>query len=146
MTSGERDNFGPVWVISALRSSRVVRAMQSAASDLILKRVIRPSAERAGIGTSAVSNEFRAVTNRNQTARMASKVPFRTLRNAYWTPLGPQFRPPPSCGNLTLDEAQATSLPWRRPGRTVQNFDEFGKAFGYKKGQPMMPKHSCRVW
>ena len=28
----------------------------------------------------------------------------------------------------------------------VQNFDEFGKAFGCKKGQPMMPDNACRVW
>ncbi|MGB7134008.1 MAG: M13 family metallopeptidase, partial [Acidobacteriaceae bacterium] len=28
----------------------------------------------------------------------------------------------------------------------VQNFDEFGKAFGCHKGQPMMPEESCRVW
>jgi putative endopeptidase len=34
---------------------------------------------------------------------------------------------------------------WRAKG-TVQNFDEFGKAFGCKVGQPMMPASSCRVW
>jgi len=34
---------------------------------------------------------------------------------------------------------------WRTNG-TVQNFDEFGKAFGCKVGQPMMPTNSCRVW
>jgi putative endopeptidase len=34
---------------------------------------------------------------------------------------------------------------WRVNG-TVQNFDEFGKAFGCRKGQPMYPVHSCRVW
>jgi putative endopeptidase len=34
---------------------------------------------------------------------------------------------------------------WRTNG-TVQNFDEFGKAFGCKVGQPMMPANSCRVW
>ena len=34
---------------------------------------------------------------------------------------------------------------WRTKG-TVQNFDEFGKAFGCKVGQPMMPTSSCRVW
>ncbi len=34
---------------------------------------------------------------------------------------------------------------WRTKG-TVQNFDEFGKAFGCKVGQPMMPVYSCRVW
>ena len=37
------------------------------------------------------------------------------------------------------------------PGRyrtngTVQNFDEFGKAFNCKKGSPMYPENSCRVW
>jgi putative endopeptidase len=34
---------------------------------------------------------------------------------------------------------------WRVNG-TVQNFDEFGKAFGCKKGRPMYPVKSCRVW
>jgi putative endopeptidase len=34
---------------------------------------------------------------------------------------------------------------WRTKG-TLQNFDEFGKAFGCKVGQPMMPTNSCRVW
>ncbi|HEY5381400.1 MAG TPA: M13 family metallopeptidase [Acidobacteriaceae bacterium] len=35
---------------------------------------------------------------------------------------------------------------WRTNG-TVQNFDEFGKAFGCHKGQPMMPADGgCRVW
>ena len=34
---------------------------------------------------------------------------------------------------------------WRTNG-TVQNFDAFGKAFGCKVGQPMMPVNSCRVW
>jgi putative endopeptidase len=34
---------------------------------------------------------------------------------------------------------------WRTNG-TVQNFDEFGKAFSCKVGQPMMPAKSCRVW
>jgi len=34
---------------------------------------------------------------------------------------------------------------WRTKG-TVENFDEFGKAFGCKVGQPMMPVSSCRVW
>ncbi len=28
----------------------------------------------------------------------------------------------------------------------VRNFDEFGKAFGCHKGQPMMPDDACRVW
>ena len=35
---------------------------------------------------------------------------------------------------------------WRVKG-TVQNFDEFGKAFGCKVGDPMMPASGgCRVW
>jgi putative endopeptidase len=34
---------------------------------------------------------------------------------------------------------------WRVDG-TVQNFDGFAKAFGCKKGTPMVPEHSCRVW
>ena len=38
-----------------------------------------------------------------------------------------------------------TTGQWRVNG-TVQNFDEFGKAFSCKKGQPMMPTKSCRVW
>jgi putative endopeptidase len=33
-----------------------------------------------------------------------------------------------------------------RVNGAVQNFDEFGKAFGCKVGQPMMPLKSCRVW
>lgn len=34
---------------------------------------------------------------------------------------------------------------WRVNG-SVQNFDQFGKAFGCTKGQPMYPVNSCRVW
>jgi putative endopeptidase len=34
---------------------------------------------------------------------------------------------------------------WRIKG-AVQNFDEFGKAFSCKAGQPMMPANACRVW
>ena len=34
---------------------------------------------------------------------------------------------------------------WRANG-SVQNFDEFGKAFNCKKGQPMYPVSSCQVW
>ncbi len=34
---------------------------------------------------------------------------------------------------------------WRVNG-AVQNFDQFGKAFGCKKGTPMYPETSCRVW
>jgi putative endopeptidase len=56
------------------------------------------------------------------------------------------------CENRTEQSArvQAKTDPhstgeWRTNG-TVQNFDEFGKAFGCKVGQPMMPAKSCRVW
>jgi putative endopeptidase len=34
---------------------------------------------------------------------------------------------------------------WRIKG-AVQNFPEFGNAFGCKVGQPMMPVNACRVW
>jgi len=34
---------------------------------------------------------------------------------------------------------------WRTNG-AVQNFDEFGKAFGCKAGQPMVPTNACHVW
>jgi putative endopeptidase len=33
-----------------------------------------------------------------------------------------------------------------RTNGSVQNFDEFGKAFGCKEGTPMYPANSCRVW
>jgi putative endopeptidase len=56
------------------------------------------------------------------------------------------------CQNQTDQSArQAAIVDPHSPGRwrangSVQNFDEFGKAFGCKKGQPMYPEHSCRVW
>ena len=34
---------------------------------------------------------------------------------------------------------------WRTDG-TVQNFEEFGKAFGCKAGQPMVSANACRTW
>ncbi len=34
---------------------------------------------------------------------------------------------------------------WRTNG-SVQNFDQFGKAFGCKAGQAMTPANACRVW
>jgi putative endopeptidase len=56
------------------------------------------------------------------------------------------------CQNQTEQSARQSALTdphspgrWRVNG-TVQNFDEFGKAFGCTKGQPMYPEHSCRVW
>jgi putative endopeptidase len=56
------------------------------------------------------------------------------------------------CQNQTEQSARQSALvdphspgQWRVNG-TVQNFDEFGKAFGCKKGQPMYPEKSCRVW
>ena len=56
------------------------------------------------------------------------------------------------CANQTEQAArrQAKTDPHStdrlRTNGTVQNFDEFGKAFGCKVGQPMMPEKSCRVW
>jgi len=56
------------------------------------------------------------------------------------------------CQNQTDESARQSALTdphspgrWRTNG-SVQNFEEFGKAFGCKKGQPMYPEHSCRVW
>ncbi len=56
------------------------------------------------------------------------------------------------CQNQTEQSARQLALTdphspgkWRVNG-SVQNFDEFGKAFGCKKGQPMYPVQSCRVW
>jgi len=56
------------------------------------------------------------------------------------------------CQNQTEQSARVlaktdphSSGEWRTKG-TVQNFDEFGKAFSCKVGQPMMPVSSCRVW
>ena len=56
------------------------------------------------------------------------------------------------CSNQTEQSARQLALTdphspgkWRVNG-TVQNFDEFGKAFGCHKGQPMYPENSCRVW
>jgi putative endopeptidase len=56
------------------------------------------------------------------------------------------------CQNQTEQAARQFALTdphspgrWRVNG-SVQNFDEFGKAFGCKKGQPMVPAKSCRVW
>ena len=56
------------------------------------------------------------------------------------------------CENRTEQSARQLALTdphspgrWRTNG-SVQNFDEFGKAFGCKQGQPMYPVNSCRVW
>ena len=56
------------------------------------------------------------------------------------------------CQNQTEQSARQSALTdphspgrWRVNG-SVQNFDEFGKAFGCAKGKPMVPANSCRVW
>jgi putative endopeptidase len=56
------------------------------------------------------------------------------------------------CQNQTEQSARQAALTdphspgrWRTNG-SVQNFDQFGKAFGCTKGQPMYPATSCRVW
>jgi putative endopeptidase len=57
------------------------------------------------------------------------------------------------CQNQTEQSARVSakvdphsSGQWRANG-SVQNFDEFGKAFGCKVGQPMMPAGGgCRTW
>jgi putative endopeptidase len=56
------------------------------------------------------------------------------------------------CQNQTEQSSRQAALTdphspgrWRVNG-SVQNFDQFGKAFGCTKGQPMYPATSCRVW
>jgi putative endopeptidase len=56
------------------------------------------------------------------------------------------------CSNQTEQSARQLALTdphslgkWRVNG-SVQNFDQFGKAFGCHKGQAMYPENSCRVW
>lgn len=56
------------------------------------------------------------------------------------------------CENRTEQSARVlartdphSSGEWRTKG-SVQNFEEFGKAFGCKTGQPMMPATVCRTW
>jgi putative endopeptidase len=56
------------------------------------------------------------------------------------------------CQNQTEQSARQAALTdphspgrWRVNG-TVQNFDQFGKAFGCVQGRPMAPVNSCRVW
>ena len=56
------------------------------------------------------------------------------------------------CTNETEQAARQAALTdehsddrWRVNGAVV-NFDEFAKAFGCSKGQPMYPVKSCRVW
>ena len=46
--------------------------------------------------------------------------------------------------NLAKTDPHSTDK-WRVDG-VVQNFEEFGKAFGCKAGQPMTPEKGCRVW
>jgi putative endopeptidase len=56
------------------------------------------------------------------------------------------------CQNQTEQSSRQSALTdphspgrWRVNG-SVENFDQFGKAFGCTKGQPMFPANSCRVW
>ncbi len=56
------------------------------------------------------------------------------------------------CQNATEQSARVlaktdphSSGEWRVKG-TVQNFEEFGKAFGCKAGQPMVAANACRTW
>ncbi len=56
------------------------------------------------------------------------------------------------CQNQSDSSARQSALTdphspgrWRTNG-SVQNFDEFGNAFGCTRGQPMYPEKTCRVW
>ena len=48
--------------------------------------------------------------------------------------------------SLVLAKTDPHSPGKYRANGSVQNFPEFGKAFGCKVGQPMMPENPCRVW
>ena len=56
------------------------------------------------------------------------------------------------CENVTDESARVSArTDTHSPGMfrvngAVQNFDQFGKAFGCHKGQPMMPDKPCVVW
>ena len=53
------------------------------------------------------------------------------------------------CENQTFFSARQSdphSLGRARVNGTVQNFEEFGKAFACTKGRPMYPEIACRVW
>src|SRR5271170_7090031 len=56
------------------------------------------------------------------------------------------------CENVTDESARVSartdphSPGMFRANGAVQNFDQFGKAFGCHKGQPMMPDKPCVVW
>lgn len=52
-----------------------------------------------------------------------------------------------ACGNFSKLPSIPSDLPFRTKGVLV-NMPEFGKAFGCKSGQPIMPQPAgiCRVW
>ena len=83
-----------------------------------------------------------------QDPKAAAKVDGYTPAQRFFISFGQVW-----CENKTEQAARVaaktdphSSGQWRTDG-TVQNFDEFGKAFGCKVGQPMMPASGgCRVW
>ena len=82
-----------------------------------------------------------------QNASVSEKVDGYTPAQRFFLGFGQVW-----CQNQTEQSARLraktdphSSGEWRANG-SVQNFDEFGKAFGCKVGQPMMPTNACRVW
>jgi putative endopeptidase len=82
-----------------------------------------------------------------ENAEASAKIDGYTPAQRYFLGFGQVW-----CENTREQEARLraktdphSSGQWRVNG-SVQNFDEFGKAFGCKIGQPMMPANSCRVW
>jgi putative endopeptidase len=82
-----------------------------------------------------------------QNASSASKIDGYTPTQRFFLGYGQVW-----CENVTEEAARLraktdphSSGQWRVNG-AVQNFEGFGKAFGCKVGQPMMPVNACRVW
>ena len=76
--------------------------------------------------------------------KRSTATPRRSATSSALRRYGARTRPSRFRAQLSLTDPHSPGR-WRVNG-TVQNFDEFGKAFGCTKGQPMYPLKSCRVW
>jgi len=80
-------------------------------------------------------------------AQMNTKIDGYTPSQRFFIAFGQVW-----CQNQTEQESRLRALTdphssgeWRTNG-SVQNFDQFGKAFSCKAAQPMTPANACRVW